>query len=612
MPMSSVILRSYQSSKDIIRGNEVVMETLEAFLDATPGENFLTPLTYYLTLLEKTNRVTFLYMNAEQKELTLRNLQITYLLLLAQTQAEKNQGKKDNVKTYQDHIQHCSMLIDALLLPKACKDKEQLATPELDQTSDGHPVSYLGIPLGQFIANKIVAVADRKTKTIEDAMGWFNEKRLYWVWGSGLLKTILSLIPEDFYNSGSANQTLHLPDPYTGCISWGLYYFRFALNLGLLLKHTITGPWMSAEERNAPAAWTDRFITQWEQRKFALLNDLVWATGNIVCFFILNSKKGLGPWGDLLTAGLLVFDITLAAWDFAEQETQHNKELLEFDANIKRLQTMIAIATSDQESDKEDCPKIAELRLQIAALEQAKLQAEKNWTLKKLVLINTTAYTVGLMLSFILLTMPFLPLSSGALLIIGTAGAVLCFALSVIYNAVKNGLEVYKAYFSAQDAQQAYLLKIEVFKSLLISNPNLDDPSKKLLFLEIKGLLADSEYQRGLMVLNTMHLIRSVIFESVVPAIIFTTLVFFPMGVSLAMIGGVLALALGTNILINRLFTPKKGEVTELDETEYKAFCDHLESDKKLTNRGPTFFPKTDDPTIKAEPDGASPSPLVG
>lgn len=95
----------------------------------------------------------------------------------------------------------------------------------------------------------IVDSMDRKTKTIKESMGWFNEKRLYWVWASSLLKVILAALPDDFFNVGQATEVVKAPDPYTGTLSWALYYFRFSLNMFLLLKHTISGPWMSEREK---------------------------------------------------------------------------------------------------------------------------------------------------------------------------------------------------------------------------------------------------------------------------------------------------------------------------------------------------------------------------
>ena len=132
------------------------------------------------------------------------------------------------------------------------------------------------------------------------------------------LKTVLSQIPEGFYNINQAQEAIRAPDPYTGYLSWTLYYFRYSLHLSLLLKHTIKGPWMSAEEAKTP--WYERFQTQWTQRKFILLNDALWGTANLVTFFWLTGKGVLGTVGDALTIGLLVFDIAVTFWDFEEQK----------------------------------------------------------------------------------------------------------------------------------------------------------------------------------------------------------------------------------------------------------------------------------------------------
>lgn len=59
----------------------------------------------------------------------------------------------------------------------------------------------------------IVDSMDRKTKTIKESMGWFNEKRLYWVWASSLLKVILAALPDDFFNVGQATEVVKALTP---------------------------------------------------------------------------------------------------------------------------------------------------------------------------------------------------------------------------------------------------------------------------------------------------------------------------------------------------------------------------------------------------------------
>ncbi|WP_298627365.1 hypothetical protein [uncultured Legionella sp.] len=593
MATGSLIVESYLQTVDMDKMDELrrnkMVDDLIVRRKQQGSVDFLTPLTYYLGVLEDTDKVLFAFMSQEQKDALLRELQVTYLLLLAQKRHEQTHQKTENLESYDSSIEKCQQLIDALNYQNACKAKKIQEAPEYGHLTEGNIEKYLFLDLALWFGEKIVLIASGHTKTIKEAMGWFNEKRLYWVWGGGLLKTVLDLLPPDFFNLGQANDVVRAPDPYTGALSWGLYYFRGALNLSLLLKHTINGPWMSEEESNTP--WTERFLTQWDQRKFTLLNDFVWATGNCLCYFVLTGKGALGTWGDALTLGLLVFDICLAVWDFEEQRTQFMKEMANFDQEIKTTKETINTIESNLLATEEDKKRLRELYLQLEALEKTKKKCQREWDYQGITLTTNIAYAVGLMLAFAMLAMPFLPVTGPLLVAFAVTGTVLCFAFTVINNSVKGGMEIYKAYESKKEAREEYKNKLVLFHELLAKNPNLDDNEKKLLFLEIKKTMAETEYQQQMIVFQSIHLVRSLILETFIPAIIFVNLVFLPLGVGFAVIGASIGLAFLTNYIINKLLTPEKEALKEFDEKEYLAFCkdpDHWSN--KTAKATQTFF----------------------
>ncbi|RUR18420.1 hypothetical protein ELY21_08145 [Legionella sp. km535] len=597
MATSSLILESYRQTVDMDkmdkRRRNIMVENLIAYNKTQSGVDFLTPLSYYLSMLEHTDEVMFSYMSQEKKDILLRDLQVTYLLLLAQKRHETTHQKTENVKSYKASIKRCQQLIDALNYQKVCEEQQIDPAPEHGYATDGYPVTYSFIDLGQWFGEKMDEISSRATKTIKEAMGWFNEKRLYWVWGGGFLKTVLELLPPDFFNVSDATTVAKSPDPYTGALSWALYYFRGSLNLFLLLKHTIKGPWMSEEESSTP--WTQRFLTQWNQRKFTLLNDFVWATGNCLCYFVLTGKGALGTWGDFLTIALLAFDIALAVWDFEENRTQFLKEMQEYDREIGEIKELIKKINEDPEADETEQKRLKEYYLQLQGLEKARRQCQKDWNYQNINLAANIGYAVGLMLAFTLVALPFLPITGPLLLALSITGTVLCFAFTVINNAVKGGIEIYKAYESKKEAQQDYKNKLAEFHELLLKNPDLDDNEKKLMFLEIKKTLAETEYQKQMIVFQTMHLVRSLIMETFIPAFIFVNLVFLPMGIGLAFLGAAFVLAICTNLLINKLFTPEKMALKEFDELEYKAFCADPDHWGKKPSKGSQGFFKPEE-----------------
>lgn len=596
MASSSLILESYLQSfgMDELQRKKIVINLIE-YNKRSGGYGFLAPLNMYLNILENTDDVLLHYMSKEKKEQRLRDLQVAYLLLLAQKKHELTHQKTENKKIYAQHIEKCRRLLDIQHYKKKCEEEHIEPAPDYGCKSDGNPIKYCFIQLGQWFAEKTVAMLDRGTKTIKEAIAWLNDKRLFWVWESNLFKTIIGMLPADSFHITQAQKIVQFPDPYTGTASWGFYYFLLGLHTFLLLKHTISGPWMSEEEKSIP--WYERFLTQWSLRKFAILNYLFWAPGNMVCFFWLVGKGALGSWGDLLTLGLLVFDIAMSVWEFEEELTQFRSEMCEFDKDIALVTEWIKNAkNSEDEASKKQ---LNDFYMQLDGLERAKKRCQKDWDLKKYGFMNNIGYAVGLMLAFALLTMPFLPISGPLVLALSITGAVLCFVFTVIYNMVKSGIDIYLAHLSQSEIKTNFKIKIAEFKELLAKNPEFDDNEKRFLFLELQQLLAQNEYQQQMIVYKTMHFLRSVMMEALMPAIIFASFVFLPLGFGFGVLGAIVVLAIVSNIVIDKTFNPEKDEVMKFDEKEYQAFCkapDHWY--KKSTKTNALFFKPTERESI--------------
>ena len=268
--------------------------------------------------LDKTNPAGFKYLNDLQREWLRQELLFAFYIFSAQYHLDKVEHRGQALKDRGDQILHCASLIQDL-------DNSASTTPEtLLQTKVDDslkPVKYLGLTVltpmvadtmlnvvaGDSSSVKEWATPGKTVKAIEE-MSKVNGLRLYWVWGGCLLSTVISMLPDTFINKQSAGSAVAMPAPITGYASWLLYYTRFGVNLSLLLKHTLTGPWMSVEERDKIPAW-ERFKSQWNQRKFALLNDSIWGVANMACYFWLVGPGMLGYCGNVATAGLLVMDV---------------------------------------------------------------------------------------------------------------------------------------------------------------------------------------------------------------------------------------------------------------------------------------------------------------
>lgn len=549
-------------------------------------------LPYYSHLLYAINPATFSFLTREAKAVLTNQLRFTYYLISSQYLLDEARGRKHALPKHKDAMQLCLEFIARLqntaTVGEATNPEKMLA---IELSYSDKLLKLLGMTIiAQWLVGKMQEFSTGKTGVIKDWLTEINIKRLYWVWGGGLLSSVLAMLPEDFFNNQQAQKSLATPTPVTGYMSWILYYTRFGINLFLLLKHTIRGPWMEETEKDIPA-W-DRFKTQWNQRKFALLNDSIWATANMVCFFWLKGGGMLGYGGNVLTVLLLVMDASLTAWRFWEESTKHNKEMLGFEQRKKELekelyQAIGALEESQRHPSENTLhqqeleQKKAILEAQLAQLDKMIIKSDVDWKYKKYGLINDLVYALGLIIAFSLLCSFFFPPAAivpAAAMILAVAGAALCFALTVAYAAISGGIEIAKSKNASKLARAECAELLEKFKAM--EPPKEEDSpeikanyenTRKLLYLDMKKLMADSEHQQRMANFQAIKLVRSILIDAFIPAVVFASLVFMPLGIGLAVLAAGLALAVISNIIINR-FEPKPQELPAFNEEEFKRF----------------------------------------
>lgn len=257
--------------------------------------------------------------------------------------------------------------------------------------------------LGNVYRAALNSVAPTLTESVE-LMNTFNQNRLFWVWGSGLLSTVLDLIPHDLFdalNLNNASQMLSDLAPYTGMLSFILYYIRLLFNIALVfaLSKKAYDKDQANEENKVHRDYFHHLLIQLKDKKFVLINDIFWAPGNMVCFLWLNTKAALGFWGDVLTVFLLTIDTINAIMEYLEHSNQ-------------------------KESTTE-------------------------WEAKQIDLIRNILYALALLIAFSLIVAGsvFPPLS--------TAGTFICFFLTVSHNFTNSGMDIYNAYSEKEEAQKA-------------------------------------------------------------------------------------------------------------------------------------------------------------
>ncbi|RMX02482.1 hypothetical protein [Legionella jordanis] len=607
-------------------------------------------LSYYSAQLNSSNPFMFKYLNEAQKIQQQKQLLFTLYLYSAQAKIDEVEGRTRNLKDHMEGMNKCLQRLRELQ-PHLNDNREEAQLQQEISTSNGY-LAYLGLTMvAPWLVSEIMEFIDpsakgenakaasndriyeirakdgeldgfaegKKTKVAIEGMSQVNARRLYWVWGGGMLASILELmafnetLPLD--QIGQAQKHLSTPSSMTGTMSWALYYTRFGIQALLLMKHS--GPWVNQTESQIPA-W-DRFKTQWQQRKFAILNDSIWATANLVCFFWLRGVGAMGYAGNVLTALLLLMDLTLTIWRFVEESTKHNVEMQAFETRKEKLLTDISKLDGEIEANKKIYDKLEnneqqqQLKLELEqeikeaekkkAILQAELlqfskvmkQSQTAWKYKKYGLINDTVYAAGLLFAFCIVCSFFFPppaIAPLAALIMAVGGAALCFSLTIAAAAVGGGLEIAKTKESIREAREDCRSLLQEFKDCA------DENVRKQLYLEMKALMAQTSYQEALVKHQAIKLLRSVFVDAVIPALVFASLVFMPLGIGLAAMAVGLAVALISHLIISH-FEPKKDDYEELKdvkqqvkfESEYNEFVQRLEtSDSTLTDKDLTHL----------------------
>ncbi|STX30220.1 Uncharacterised protein [Legionella beliardensis] len=556
-----------------------------------------TVANYYSSQLAQTNPAYFKFLNPKQRQALEDKLLFAFYILSLEHKRHTMAQRKAKIAELEANLQHCSLLLSKLRASADPLSPQNQLNAELNESPKylkffGYVIvaPYIVQQIMAFVDNKAQSINNAKTGTIIESLSNINEARLFWVWAGGMLTSIFEMLPDSFYNNQQAKDHIGDAAPITGYMSFVLYYTRFAINFLLLLKHTFKGPWMSEEEKSLNLSTWERFKTQWNQRKFALLNDLIWASANMACFFWLKGTGQLGYIGNVVTAGLLVMDLVLTIWRFWEENTVHNKQIqalkqaqAELKAQHERLEKRFSALCKIKQLSDEDALEKQKLLQQLQSLEykindNLKLEEEMNfdWKYKRYSHINNIVYAAGLLSSFALMCCCFVPatlIAPALAMTLGLVGAALCFVLTTVYAATNFAIEVSKLTESKRLIEKERERLYQEFKNLLSGDQTKEiKDQQRLIYLQIVGLDADSEYKQRLIAFERIKLAKSILVDALIPAIVFVSLVFIPTaGIGIGVLAAGIALTLLINTLINRM-GPKEAKAPEFDDNAFVAF----------------------------------------
>lgn len=217
--------------------------------------------------------------------------------------------------------------------------------------------------------------------------------------------------------------------PLLAYFSWMFFIPRFAVNVGMLAKHVLPGPWMGEQE--ALLKWYERFWLQFKRRWFELGNDSVWIGTNLInCFVMVGA---LAPFALYVSLGLQAFDVVFACLRAAE--AIHRLHSL-------KSQYTTMLQKEDLTEDEKD-----EIRSHIAALDE---RIAHEYKTQALTISNTIVIFMAISLAIPLIAVhPIIPL-------LGATAAVMT---TVALYALRQGLEQQKPVERARPSSPAAINK---------------------------------------------------------------------------------------------------------------------------------------------------------
>ena len=430
--------------------------------------------------------------------------------------------------------------------------EEQLQAEIVDGSLD-QPVKYIALTvIAPLIAETMKSIsASEGLEYIQEKMTDANLYRLNWVAEGGFVKSLLGLIPA---GSGHIQHTQNILDtvkPYTGYMSFVLYYLRLGIRLYLLTKGTFKGDEKAMDEISIG----ERFNIQWEKHGFGIINDFFWATANMACFLWLIKA---GTWGctaymgNGLTAALLLMDLFLIVCQHNKKKKEHDDALAQYDQDINRLKQDIHKAPNDLKKVLDE---------HLTVLTDAKNTCALEWKSANKDFYSTAVYAAGLLAGFSLICCFFFPptgIPLATALILGLVGATLSFVLTLAYHSMITNTKI-EQLEELMGQTEAQITDLELKKQ---SAPNLNQ--KALIDQDIIHLNKKLVYQKDMISHHRKEMIQQMFSEAMLPATVFVFLVFLPLNLGMPLMLPIIALLLLSSSILAR-FKPPEPEVTNVN-----------------------------------------------
>ncbi|MGM9454336.1 hypothetical protein ACTAZI_13495 [Legionella bozemanae] len=370
-------------------------------------------------------------------------LEAEFMQMFAVLQKQKNEDEEKN-KAFWLYCYYCATLLEVFHKAYGQHNKEAeykkfkekikkhlLKEKEEAKAEDEFIDSLKNSFLDSF---KNLCTAPAHLSRIRDYVAYSNLCRVYWVFCRLTLVSGFTLAKETHFlekldkilgthtDADKIIDTLKAPNGVLNYFSVGLFLFRFAIDFGLLIRHTFFPK--NGEGNNTPEEIWARFKFELYKRHCNFANDLVWATVNFLTNF--NHITHIpDPTAGVITAAFLGFDVCmtlykcyLAKREYLAKKTQYEKEIEDY--RNKALFTHLMQKERDAH---------------IAMLEKQIIELEINWRTKEVTFYFNAAAAALLMFGF-----------SASLLFTGPAIPVVCFFACTIAVAMYLSSDAYSKY----------------------------------------------------------------------------------------------------------------------------------------------------------------------
>jgi hypothetical protein len=533
--------------------------------------------------LNQVNPALFPFLSVDQKRALEGELFLAFYQLSAQYKLDWVEREWAKLPDRGQQLKDCADLINQLRTAHQRSPEAQLIYAR--SPSQGH-TKYLGLRLiTPVLLQSMDAIISGKIaplKSLVEGIGIANERRLYWVWGGSMIRVLLDLLPKSFTNTSTATHILDAISPITGQMSYLFYFTRAGIEWGGLISHTFDFA-MGREERALALTRKERWTTQWEMRKYMLLNDTIWGVCNAACFFVLVGSGMLGFYGNVFTAVLLAMDLMLTAWRQEEEKVAHHANMERYRRHMEALEEQIK-AMGGLTPGALEGVSIDRLRDALREVKQQAFQAQLDWKYKQYGTSLDLWYAASLLAAFAVLcclSFPGFGILPAAGLLFIVVGTCLCFTFNLIYSSINMGLSVSKTSELKQLVDDNLQQQLGFFMASAQMINHLPTGEKgahlelqlKQKYLTLHALRAESRHHQDVIRHQRYQLITSTLRDVLIPVVFITSIVFLPLGASIPVIAVGLILAVALYCFISKMDPLKKKQhLPDFDEHAYTVF----------------------------------------